>query len=210
MKTQFLIICILAMLLDGYAGHAQVQARHKPFSITFAGVTFTGTYSEGYLHRSVSGGFSAFWGLISWGGGETIECRPGSAICRIETIVSISAPKFRVDESGKNGFEKIEVKEGEYPVVVVAEEGKQISFAVDITQVPALKRSLYEQAIFELKDPFVLSPDIVRQLKLYDGPEEKGFIIPAGKYPLYSDGNIIYWTWERPEKEEQITDRSDR
>jgi hypothetical protein len=38
----------------------------------------------------------------------------------------------------------------------------------------------------------------VKALKMNTGTEAKGFVVPAGEYPLYKDGNIYYWTFNFP------------
>jgi hypothetical protein len=88
------------------------------------------------------------------------------------------------------------VKEG-YPVLV-SKSNNVLRFAVDVQYVPGEARAMYRTATWKLENPFVLSPQTVRDLGLYSGSEVMGFIIPAGEYPLHHDGNISYWTWTIP------------
>jgi hypothetical protein len=180
--------------------NAQQNQRIRPFTISAFGMTITGTYSEGYMHRNVVNGTNILFGLITWGGSETIECRPGPAVCRIENIVSFQVNRTIVNEKGEKGFQSIKVNDGSTPVVIgVGETG--ITFAVDITQVSEQKRGLYNSSEWSVEKAFVLAPNVVRALNLYNGPEEKGYLIPAGNYPLYKDGNIAYWTFQKPQQQ---------
>ena len=174
--------------------NAQLTQRIKPFSMHLFGVTITGTYSEGYLERQHINGTNILFGLITWGGSETINCKPGSGICRIETVLNFQFRGLTRDRSGQVGFEKIPVAPGREPVVVgVNDEG--ITFAVDLTQVPATRLTSYASRDFVLEREFILPPDIVRNLGLYKGSGQMGYIVPKGRYPLYRDGNIVYWTF---------------
>lgn len=197
MKAIKLMASVLGVCLIINSVDAQESGKIKPFSITVGSVTITGTYSEGRLYRNTVNGTSILWGLISWGGSEIIDCRPANSICVFGVSVSVGFRGFRTNERGEKGLELVETPANTYPVLVTT-DGKEITFAVDMEQVSSDKKALYQGNEWKLESSFVLSPSIVKQLNLYNGNEEMGFLIPAGIYPLKRDGNIRYWTWQRP------------
>ena len=156
-------------------------------------------YHHWYLFGRIPGAAAyqrdnILFGLITWGGSETINCKPGGGICRIETVLNFQLRGLTRDRSGQVGFEKIPVTPGREPVVVgVNDEG--ITFAVDLTQVPTTRLAGYASREFVLDREFILPPDIVRNLGLYKGSGLMGYVVPKGRYPLYRDGNIVYWTF---------------
>jgi hypothetical protein len=199
MKAIALFFAAILFTVSFSTVYAQVsQKTNKPFSFTSFGVTITGTYSEGRLYRSTVGGTNILWGLISWGSSEVIDCRPGATVCRIEQILSVQLGRTVTNNIGQKGFEDIQGVTGASPVVIGVNEGN-ITFAVDLTQVSVEKRSLYKGSEWRQENAFVLAPNVVKALKLYNGKEDMGFLIPAGNYPLQKDGNIAYWTFKKPE-----------
>lgn len=197
MKALKLMVSILGASLIIQTTCAQESGKIKPFSISIGSVTVTGTYSEGRLYRNTVNGTSILWGLITWGGSQVIDCRPGNEICIFEMSVSVGFRGFRTNERGEKGLELVETPGNTYPVLINT-DGRDITFAVDIEQVSSEKKALYLESEWKLENDFVLAPNIVKQLNLYDGKGEMGFVIPAGTYPLKRDGNIRYWTWQRP------------
>lgn len=188
---------IVASMMISVIGVAQVSGQEssgkkiKPFTVF--GVTVTAVYSQGYLYQQTVGGTSILWGLISSGGSTVIDCRPGDAVCKMEFTFSLN--RVVEDENGNKGFDNID--ENISPVIVANENGR-ITFAVDVRYLSPEKRMQYEKPEWTVNSAFVLSPDVVRSLKLYEGKEEMMYMIPAGSYPLYRDGNIAFWTFEPP------------
>lgn len=200
MKTIKSVSLIIIVSLLSNVGKSQSTQRNKPFTFNGFGFTITGTYSEGYLYRNTVNGTNILFGLISWGGSEIMECRPAPTICRIEQILSVQVNRTITNARGDNGFPTIKVNDGTTPVVIgVGDAG--ITFAVDMTQVSQQRRALYSGAEWRLENAFVLAPNVVKALNLYDGPDDKGYVIPAGNYPLYKDGNIAYWTFQKPQRQ---------
>ena len=177
------------------------QAKTKPFTITIGGVTITGTYSEGSLYTSTVNGTNILWGMITWGGSSTLECRgPSTAVCRIEVVTSVSIgtkDAIVTNPDGVKSFKKTAVAPGTYPMLIDA-GNNAITFAVDVNQVSSGVRNSFISGKWKVSTPFVLGPQVVKALGIYSGSEEKGFLIPAGEYPLYKDGNIYYWTFNYP------------
>lgn len=178
---------------------AQTAGKTKPFTFSGFGITVTGTYSEGYLNQTVVNGTSILWGLISWGGSTQTTCNPGSAICRIEQIFSVQVNKTITNaENGLKSFDMGSNNDLYNPVVVCVKDGN-LTFAVDVTTVSEQKRGQYEADEWVVDRPFALTPDVVKALGLYEGREQMGYIIPAGRYPISKDGNIAFWTFSKPE-----------
>ncbi|HPH86303.1 MAG TPA: hypothetical protein PLC48_12620, partial [Ferruginibacter sp.] len=177
------------------------QAKTKPFTITIGGVTITGSYSEGSLYTSTVNGTNILWGMITWGGSSTLECRGSStAVCRIEVVTSVSIgtkDAIVTNTDGVRSLKKIAGTSGTYPMLIDA-GNNAITFAVDINQVSSGVRNSFISGKWKVSTPFVLGPQVVKALGLNNGTEEKGFLIPAGEYPLYKDGNIYYWTFNYP------------
>ena len=175
------------------------EATNKLFTITSFGITVTGTYSEGFFKSKKVDGTNILWGLISWGGSSEIECLPGNAVCKIERILSVTFNRT-INRNGEAGFEPVFTGDGSTPVFIGEKDGA-FTFAVDMSQTAETQKPMYMGNVFELKAPFVLGPVAVRRLNLISSDtEEKGYVIPAGKYPLYRDGNIYYWTFTPPRK----------
>ncbi|MCX6319292.1 MAG: hypothetical protein NTW29_18595 [Bacteroidetes bacterium] len=193
-----IVIILVAGLFITVNSKAQLADKMKPFTFSGFGITVTGTYSEGFLNQTVVNGTSILWGLISWGGSTQTTCSPGSAVCRIEQIFSVQVN--RTITSPENGLKSFDMGANNdlYNPVVIGEKDGNLTFAVDLTKVSASSRSRYESDEWVLERSFVLTPDVVKSLGLYTGKEEMGFIIPAGRYPLSKDGNIAFWTFNKP------------
>lgn len=174
-------------------------AKIKPFSVSLFGVTVTGTYSEGCMSTYVVNGTSILWGAISWGGSTQITCSAGCSFCKVETVISIGRMAVTTSDAGEKCFEKANAPKGVTPVLVGVKDGA-LTFAVDIKQTAEHQKNLYNTGIFELTSPFVLDPGAVKSLQLVNSDAEMGYIIPAGKYPLYKDGDIYFWTFEPPKQ----------
>lgn len=177
---------------------AQEPSLKRPFSIGGGAITVTGTYSEGQMYKRKVNGTNILWGLMSWGGSQEIDCRPGNGVCVVSVSVSFHFKGVTTSQTGTKSLAFTGKTAGAYPVVV-SKEGNTICFVVDIGLVPSERKLPYESGTWTVTTPFVLSPETVRELGLYSGPEAMGFVIPAGNYPLYRDGNIRYWTWTIPQ-----------
>lgn len=198
MKCMNLIVAAVCCSLFCLDGSAQETAqRKKPFTLSGLGFTVTGIYSEGRLEHYTTGGGSVFFGLITWGGTSVTRCLPGPGVCKLEVITSISVNRVITDENGDNGFEPVKRSADETPVLVTANKN-EITFAVDIRQVSENQRQRYDATIWNVENGFALGPEMVKRLGLYQGSEPMGYIIPAGQYPLYRDGNIAYWSFQPP------------
>lgn len=176
------------------------QAKTKPFTITAGGFTVTGTYYEGTLRLRTVNGTSILWGMITWGGSSVRDCLPSSNVCMLEVVTSITIGTkgaIVADGNGVKSFQQREIPSGCFPIFIDAGPGS-ITFAVDINKVSEGARRSYTTGTWKLASPFVLGPEVVKALKMNTGTEEKGFVIPAGEYPLYKDGNIYYWTFNFP------------
>ena len=173
------------------------QAKIKPFSVLMFGVTVTGTYADGCLSSTVVNGTNILWGLISWGGSTQITCTTGCLFCHVTAIISVGRMNVITNDAGDKCFEQVKTPDGSTPVLVGVKDGA-VTFAIDIDQTAEHQKRYYENSVFELTSPFILGPELVKGLKLTDSDEEMGYIIPAGKYPIYRDGNIYYWTFESP------------
>jgi hypothetical protein len=190
----------LALIISSFtacAAGAQELSTKTPFSISLPGITITGTYSQGYMYKHTVNGTNILWGLISWGGEQTIECRPGNSICVFNLSTSIHLRGIQTNKSGQKSLDFAGVAKEGYPVVV-SKNGNTLQFAVDVQYVPAAARTMYRSGTWKVENSFVLDPQTVRDLGLYSGSEPMGFIIPAGEYPLHHDGNVSYWTWTIP------------
>lgn len=195
MKKIFVLLGFSMILI----AQTRAQTERRPFTLVALGVTITGTYSEGFLKSKTVNGTSILWGLVSWGGSNEITCLPGNAVCRIETITSISFNRTVTNDRGELCFEPVKVPNGNTPVLVGQKDGA-LTFAVDINQTDEAQRSGYTGKYYEVKSPFVLDPLAVKKLNLSKDADDKGYVIPAGRYPLYRDGNIYFWTFTPPTK----------
>lgn len=194
----FIAFVLMALFSTTLPLHAQ-DAKEKPFSFTVAGVTITGTYSEGALYKTSKGGVNILWGLISWGSSETTECRPGNSICRIETIVNLSGPGVKTTPKGETCFEEIKTwASDQFPIVISVDKDQRIHFILDVDQLPSSSKMLYESDVYHQDTPILLGPELTRYLGLYDGPEEMGYLVPAGDYRVQKDGRIRSWSWQIP------------
>jgi len=176
------------------------QAKTKPFTVTLGGITISGTYYEGNLRLSTVNGTSILWGMITWGGSSVRDCFPSTNICMVEVVTSVTiGTKGAIvsDVNGVKSFVKRDIPSGCFPMFIDAGPGS-ITFAVDINQLSDGARRNYTTGTWKLSSPFVLGPEVVKALKMNTGSEAKGFVVPAGEYPLYKDGNIYYWTFNYP------------
>lgn len=194
-----IVLFIALFISTTIATNAQESAKFKPFTFVGFGVTVTGTYSEGFLKSKVINGTNILWGLISWGGSTQIECLPGNAVCRVEVITNFQINKTVTNESGEKCFEAVATSDGSTPVVIGEKDGT-LTFAIDYNQATSIVKKMCNGGTYDLKEPFVLYPALVEKLNLSNDVEEKGYLIPAGSYPLYKDGNIYYWTFTPPGK----------
>lgn len=194
----FIAFVLMALFSVTLPVHAQ-DAKEKPFSLTIAGITITGTYSEGALYKTSKGGVNILWGLISWGSSETTECRPGSGICRIETIVNLSGPGVKTSSSGETSFEEIKTwASDQFPIVISVDKDRRMHFIVDVDQLPSSARLRYDADVYHQETPILLGPELTRYLGLYDGPEEMGYLVPSGDYLIQKEGRIRSWSWQIP------------
>ncbi|MDF2382645.1 hypothetical protein JMG10_14280 [Nostoc ellipsosporum NOK] len=203
----FIAVVLLALFGSSIPANAQ-EAKEKPFTFNIGGVTITGTYSEGSLYKSVKGGVSILWGLISWGSSETTDCRPGNSICRIETIINLSGPGIKNTQAGEACFEEIKTwASDQYPIVISLEKDRRIRFMLDLDQVSSALKMRYDADIYRQETPILLGPELTRYLGLYDGPDEMGYLIPPGEYQVEKDGRIRSWSWQIPsEPQKQVHD----
>lgn len=200
------LVAFLLMLTITTSALAQ-DTKEKPFSFSWGGITVTGTYSEGSLYRSVNGGVSILWGLISWGSSETIDCRSGTGICRIEAIWSLSAPRLMTSPQGEICFEEIKTwTPDQFPVAVSIDKDRHIRFVFDVEQLSPSAKTNCETGIYRQEFPILLGPELTRHLGLYDGPEEMGFLIPAGDYQLHKEGRLRFWSWKIPAEVPEISE----
>jgi hypothetical protein len=194
MKRKSIIVASMMISFIGITGvNAQDLYGKKIKPFTVFGVTLTAVYSQGYLYQQTTGGTNFGWGLVTHGGSSVIDCRPGDAICKME--FSLSLNRVVVDANGNKGIDKTD---DDISSVVLSNENGRISFGVDVRQLSPDNRMLYEKPEWKVNSAFILSPEVVRALKLYEGKEEMVYVIPAGSYPLYRDGNIAFWTFEPP------------
>lgn len=102
-----------------------------------------------------------------------------------------------VNESGEKYFTNANAPTGITPVYAGVKDGT-LTFAVDIDQTVDGQKSSYTGEFYELSSPFILDPGAVKGLNLSGTDEDMGYVIPAGRYPLYRDGKIFYWTFTPP------------
>lgn len=189
------LICSLLILKT----KAQEAAKNVPFTFVGFGITVTGTYSQGFREEVVVNGVNILWGAISWGGSTSLKCNPGNSICKIESITSFQLNRTTVNENGQTSFERIGTRDGSTPVLI-GEKNGTLTFAIDLSQTAETEKNNYSGGYYILKSPFILGTAIVKKLNLSSETEDKIYVIPAGKYPLYKDGNIYYWTFIPPNK----------
>lgn len=189
--NNYRLVMICCVCLGSVGWSSAQDARKKPFMLHLDGHVITGQYSYGKVRSGtvLVPGFA----LLTSG-----DCLPGNSICFYNVVVHRKYAGIGINKAGERSLIITGADSSNYPVVVTR-NGSEFQFAVDISQIPAPRKGQYQSQTWTVESPFVLSPQAVRDLGLYAGTEPMAFVIPAGQYPLYQDGNIRYWTYKIPQ-----------
>lgn len=192
-----MILCSCMTSIESVNAQAKTSGpKPEPFIIVINGQAVTGNYLRGQMYYSnvTNTGSSGTYPS------QQMECRPGSSICFFDVVVHNKFTGVVTNASGQKSLDikGVENLKGSYPVVI-SRSGNDLQFAVDLSYLPAEQRSAYQSSTWKVENPFALSPQTVRELGLYSGTESMSYIIPAGNYPLYRDGNITYWKFGIPQ-----------
>lgn len=201
MKTYFLVFLAPLLLLACEKPNVKEQpkkslnnmathtnARNIKRIVTLLGATWEVTYSDGCFHSTE---YYDQGQLIR----RDITCLPGCSFCMARSIVQIGGSPLIVNPSGSNGLD-IGTSTEYFPsrgIISRSPDGSQLIFAFDKTKISNNAYSNYlSQDNFNLRNDFALDLDLVRRLQLNDFQH----IIRAGDYPLYEDGDVVYWIYD--------------
>ncbi|MCQ2270464.1 MAG: hypothetical protein MJZ52_04470 [Bacteroidales bacterium] len=158
------------------------------------------TYMSGCMHKTEK---DILWGIYHYS--ET-SCEPGCPICEIKSIREVGGRivmggkgndnlLFCKNSDGKIGLNVEDFHSSDFfDGAIVSFEAGQISnkkvlcFMVDKTKLGEFK-DLFQSDSYIVEQSFALDSELAYNLGIL--PENQ--CIPAGKYPLYSYDDVLFW-----------------
>lgn len=125
---------------------------------------------------------------------RTIDCNPGCSFCMVTGSVIVNVQGM-VTGNGNDIPYGLNVPYSDNPSQysgMVMVNGTNLVFAVDKTKISsAILQSKFSGNTIDLSSGFAIDENTFNALNI----DREHQLIPAGNYPLYEDGNIIYWEY---------------
>lgn len=153
----------------------------------FGTINIEVSWKDGCYHYSESGN------VITGQYNRSVWCTPGCSFCMVTGSVIVKVGMVTGDGNGTPYGLNVPYSSNpsDYNGFVSLVDNKLV-FSIDATKVsPEILQAKFSGNSIDLSSGFAIDENTFNAL----GIDRNHQFIPAGSYPLYEDGNIIYWEY---------------